>query len=60
MPYAAAGRGRQEGHDGAKNPRTGEQIFAGWPRGSESFGEHRSKGWRQYLTDPKEPSRVGC
>ncbi len=26
-------------HEGAKNPRTGEQIFTGWPRGSEAFGE---------------------
>ena len=26
-------------YDGVKNPRTGEQIFTGWPRGSEGFGE---------------------
>ena len=26
-------------YDGAKNPRTGEQIFTGWSRGSEGFGD---------------------
>jgi feruloyl esterase len=46
-------------YDGAKNPRTGEQIFTGWPRGSEGFGETAGQGWRQYLTDPGEPARVG-
>jgi feruloyl esterase len=44
---------------GAKNPRTGEQIFTGWPRGSEYFGEAGIQSWRQYLTEPKEPSRIG-
>lgn len=37
---------------GPKNPRTGEQIFAGWARGSET-------GWPQYITAPREPVRVG-
>jgi feruloyl esterase len=46
-------------HDGVKNPRTGEQIFTGWPRGSENFGDAAIMGWRQYITDMKEPSRVG-
>jgi feruloyl esterase len=46
-------------YDGARNPRTGEQIFTGWPRGSEGFGETAGQGWRQYLTEPGEPSRVG-
>ena len=46
-------------YDGARNQRTGEQIFTGWPRGSEAFGESTIQGWRQYLTAPKEPSRVG-
>ena len=46
-------------YDGAKNPRTGEQIFTGWPRGSEAFGESPIQSWRQYITSPKEPSRVG-
>ena len=46
-------------YDGAKNPRTGEQILTGWPRGSEGFGDNAIQSWRQYLTGPKEPSRVG-
>lgn len=46
-------------HDGAKNPRTGEQIFTGWPRGSEAFGDTAGQSWRSYITDAKEPSRVG-
>jgi feruloyl esterase len=39
-------------YDGAKNRRTGKQIFAGWARGSE-------QGWPQYITSPREPVRVG-
>ena len=46
-------------YDGAKSPKTGEPIFTGWPRGSENFGESAIMGWRQYITDMKEPSRVG-
>jgi feruloyl esterase len=46
-------------YEGARNPRTGEQIFTGWPRGSEAFGESAIQSWRQYITDMKEPSRVG-
>ena len=46
-------------YDGARNPRTGEQIYTGWPRGSESFGEPASQSWRQYLLEPGEPSRIG-
>jgi feruloyl esterase len=46
-------------YDGAKNPRTGETIFAGWPRGSESFGEGAIQSWRQYVLDPQEPMRLG-
>lgn len=34
-------------------------IYTGWPRGSEGFGENASQSWRQYVVDPKEPSRVG-
>ena len=41
-----------------KNPRTGEQIFTGWPRGSESFGDPRPELAR-YILDPPEPMRVG-
>ncbi len=39
-------------YDGAKNPRTGTQIFPGWARGSE-------QGWGTYITNPREPVRVG-
>jgi feruloyl esterase len=46
-------------YDGAKHPRTGEQIFTGWPRGSEGFGESAIQSWGQYITTPKEPSRIG-
>jgi feruloyl esterase len=40
---------------GLKSPRTGEQIFTGWPIGSEEFG---AQGWRLYLVNPVEPMRV--
>jgi feruloyl esterase len=30
-------------YDGAKNPRTGEQIFTGWPRGSKASVTQRSR-----------------
>ena len=46
-------------YEGAKNPRTGEQIFSGWPRGSEGFGDNAMQSWRQYIMDPQEPMRVG-
>ena len=46
-------------YDGVKNPRTGEQIFTGWPRGSEAFGDNPIQSWRTYVTDPAEPMRVG-
>jgi feruloyl esterase len=46
-------------YEGTKNPRTGELIFAGWPRGSEGFGDSAIQGWRQYVLDPQEPMRVG-
>jgi len=46
-------------YEGTKNPRTGEVIFTGWPRGSEGFGESAGQSWRQYVVDPPEPMRVG-
>jgi feruloyl esterase len=46
-------------YEGTKNPRTGELVFAGWPRGSEGFGDSPIQGWRQYVLDPQEPMRVG-
>ena len=46
-------------YEGTKNPRTGELIYTGWPRGSEGFGEAAGQSWRQYVVDPPEPMRVG-
>jgi feruloyl esterase len=46
-------------YEGVKNPRTGEPIFTGWPRGSEGFGEPAGQSWRAYILDPPEPMRVG-
>src|SRR3954464_6483094 len=46
-------------YDGVKNPKTGEQIFTGWPRGSEGFGDSAGQSWRAYIMDPQEPMRVG-
>ena len=44
---------------GVRNPRTNEEIFPGWSRGSEGFGETAGASWRGYLLDPPEPMRVG-
>jgi tannase/feruloyl esterase len=46
-------------YDGLKSPRTGEQIFTGWPRGSEGFGDSAIQSWRTYVIDPVEPMRAG-
>ncbi len=45
-------------YGGARNPRTGEQIFAGWPRGSEAFGGSQIGGWSGYFVGQKEPART--
>jgi feruloyl esterase len=37
-------------YEGPKNPRTGERIFAGWPRGSE-------RSWGPYFVEPEEARR---
>jgi feruloyl esterase len=37
-------------YDGAKNPRTGEQVFAGWVRGTET-------SWTNYFVEPAEARR---
>jgi len=37
---------------GARNARTGEQLYPGWAPGSEA-------GWGSYITNPKEPVRIG-
>jgi feruloyl esterase len=46
-------------YEGLKSPRTGEQIYTGWPRGSEGFGESAIQSWRTYVMDPQEPMRLG-
>jgi feruloyl esterase len=44
---------------GPKNPRTGEQIIAGYSPGSESpIGDTWAGGWKTYITDRKEPMRL--
>ena len=44
-------------YDGARNPRTGERIFAGWVRGSEFLGG-RGGGWSAYFAGQPEPARI--
>jgi feruloyl esterase len=46
-------------YEGPKSARTGEPIFTGFPRGSEAFGDAAIQSWRQYITSPREPSRIG-
>jgi len=44
---------------GPRNPRTGEQIIAGYSPGSEgSLDDEFEGGWKTYVTDPKEPMRL--
>ncbi len=44
---------------GPHNPRTGEQIIAGYSPGSESpEGDVWAHGWRTYITDRREPMRL--
>ncbi|MBV9442666.1 MAG: tannase/feruloyl esterase family alpha/beta hydrolase [Acidobacteriaceae bacterium] len=42
---------------GARNPRTGEQIFPGWARGSESLPDG-SGSWAGYFAGKAEPARI--
>ena len=44
---------------GPRNPRTGEQIIAGYSPGSESaLGDEYEGGWKTYITDRNEPMRL--
>jgi feruloyl esterase len=44
---------------GPRNPRTGEQIIAGYSPGSEgSLDDEFEGGWKTYVTDAKEPMRL--
>ena len=45
---------------GPRNPRTGEQIIAGYSQGSESaLGDEYEGGWKTYITERSEPMRLG-
>jgi len=46
-------------YDGARNPSTGQQIYYGWPKGSENSGSwvKTLPGWSLYWADPKRPDR---
>ncbi len=37
-------------YKGARNPRTGDQLYYGWAKGSEA-------GWRAYWADPMKPEQ---
>lgn len=43
---------------GPRNPRTGEQIIAGYMPGSEVVVGGDYTGWKNFITGPKEPSRL--
>lgn len=44
-------------YDGAHNPRTGQRIYFGWPKGSEDAGRMLPglPGWSLYWANPKDP-----
>ena len=46
-------------YGGARDPRTGEQIYYGWPKGSENSGRvvKTLPGWGLYWADPAHPDR---
>lgn len=54
---AAQVAGLKAVYAGARNPRTGEQIFPGWSIGSEGFGAGAGQGWGAYLVNPAQPMR---
>ncbi len=44
-------------YGGAKNPRTGERLFSGWPRGSEWLGAQQAS-WAAYFVGHTQPMRT--
>ena len=46
-------------YGGARDPKTGEQIYYGWPKGSENSGRvvKTLPGWSLYWADPTHPER---
>lgn len=55
---AAQVAGVRKIYQGARNPRTGERIFAGWPRGSEASGGAQIGGWAGYFVGQRQPARA--
>jgi feruloyl esterase len=45
-------------YEGVRNPRTGEQLYPGWVRGSEAGGGARPGGWSGYFAGQPEPARL--
>ncbi|HKV79020.1 MAG TPA: tannase/feruloyl esterase family alpha/beta hydrolase [Candidatus Sulfotelmatobacter sp.] len=45
-------------YDGARNPRTGEQIYSGWERGSEFLDGSTIGSWAGYFVGKDEPARL--
>jgi feruloyl esterase len=45
-------------YDGARNPRTGEQIYSGWERGSEFLDGSPVGSWAGYFVGKDEPARL--
>ena len=45
-------------YEGAHDPRTGEQLYPGWERGSEWSGGGKLGGWNAYFVGKSEPARL--
>lgn len=45
-------------YDGTRNPRTGEQIYSGWERGSEFLDGSPIGSWAGYFVGKDEPARL--
>lgn len=45
-------------YEGVRNPRTGEQIYSGWERGSEFLDGSPIGSWAGYFVGKDEPARL--
>lgn len=45
-------------YKGARDPRTGQQLYAGWERGSEWSGGGKLGGWNAYFVGQPQPARL--
>lgn len=45
-------------YDGVRNPRTGEQMYSGWERGSEFLDSSPIGSWAGYFVGKDEPARL--